>query len=156
VYNRVSLERGELMYTVESIRRIYNNGTGAYLEVRPDRDGLGLVEVTPDSRDGKAFVVNREEARLLARVLIEVLEDLARNDPQTTGATDRSEGSAQPEGSAQKELREDLEAWEARARRVLLCRCGHPLVDHFASAHRRDCLVQGCSCWEFTQEEQGI
>ncbi len=32
-------------YSVDIIRAIYNDNTGECIEVRPDRDGLGLVEV---------------------------------------------------------------------------------------------------------------
>jgi hypothetical protein len=33
------------MYTLENFYRVYDDKTGFYWEIRPDSDGLGLVEI---------------------------------------------------------------------------------------------------------------
>jgi len=60
------------MYTMELIRKIWNDKTGESLEVGPDSDSNGLVEVR--SRDDQGKIMNRlsmtpEQALLVAEAI---------------------------------------------------------------------------------------
>ena len=66
------------MAILEKHMRIYNDDCGSYVEVKPDADGLGLIELNHVENDGKnipnrGFVVTKEEALLLIKALEEVL-----------------------------------------------------------------------------------
>ena len=41
-------------YTLETIQRIYNDGSGEYIEIGPDADGLDLITIADVDSDGKA------------------------------------------------------------------------------------------------------
>ena len=40
-------------YSIETIYRVYNDKSGEYIEVGPDADGIGLIEVRMYTDDGK-------------------------------------------------------------------------------------------------------
>ena len=63
--------------SVEGLVRIYIDATGEYIEVCPDADSLGMLEVRQCNRDSKItdrLTITREQAKLLSKVLIQVLE----------------------------------------------------------------------------------
>lgn len=63
--------------TTEYGCRIYNDVSGDYLSVAPDKDGLGLIEIESFAGDVKPegrLVMNHENARKLAMVLNRVLD----------------------------------------------------------------------------------
>lgn len=63
-----------MSHSYERSIRIYDNDTGNYVEVAPDSDGLGLVQINqPLSKtDISSITITIEEAHLLAKALIEV------------------------------------------------------------------------------------
>ena len=64
-------------YTVELFRKVYDDDTGACIQIGPDSDGLGCVEVmTPDPASKKhfgaiRFTVPKTLAYLLGKALID-------------------------------------------------------------------------------------
>lgn len=72
-----------MSHTLEKHMRIYNDVDGSFIEVRPDADALGLIEVNyaPDA-DAKrhGLILKREEAELL----IEALQEVLKNNPNIT------------------------------------------------------------------------
>ena len=63
-------------YTIENHVRIYDDKNGDFIQVKPDADGLGLVEISR-SCDGKMennICVSPEEALLLAKAIIQCVE----------------------------------------------------------------------------------
>lgn len=64
-------------YTVELFRKIYDDDTGACIQVGPDSDGLGCVEMmTPDLASKEHFgairlTVPKAMAALLGRALLD-------------------------------------------------------------------------------------
>jgi hypothetical protein len=42
-------------YEVEIVRRVYDNVAGAYVEVGPDGDGLGIVEIRTSGKNVDHF-----------------------------------------------------------------------------------------------------
>ena len=40
-------------YTIEKHMRVYDNDSGEYIEIRPDGDGLGCVDIRQCDRQGK-------------------------------------------------------------------------------------------------------
>ncbi len=40
-------------YSIETIYRVYNDKSGEYIEVGPDADGIGLIEIRMYTDDGK-------------------------------------------------------------------------------------------------------
>lgn len=65
-------------YSLEVLRRVYDDDSGAYIEVGPDRDGLDLVEVRTTTKD---TVMHPKQARLLAKALLACADEL---DHQTS------------------------------------------------------------------------
>jgi hypothetical protein len=58
-------------FELETHHRIYNNNTGDYISVGPDRDGLELIEVRSVQVDGQeeTICMNEEQAKLVLRAL---------------------------------------------------------------------------------------
>ena len=54
------------MYSVETNIKIFNDKTGEKIEVGPDVDGLGLVQITVGTSE---IIISPEEALLLAQVI---------------------------------------------------------------------------------------
>lgn len=71
-------------YEIEVVYKIFNNADGAYLEVGPDSDGLGCVELrVPEKQEhyfGKVrLAVSPELARLIGQAMIKAADDIAKN-----------------------------------------------------------------------------
>lgn len=67
-----------MSYTSETIRQIWNDETGERIEIAPDRDGLGLVEirfVTDDGVVGQSITGKAEQMRLVALALLDSLSE---------------------------------------------------------------------------------
>lgn len=68
--------------TIETIRRVYADNTGAFIEVGPDLDSLGgLVRISingvSEKEFGKAdFILNFALAKALAEAILKSVEDL--------------------------------------------------------------------------------
>lgn len=62
-------------YTIELIRRVYNDATGEHIQVKSDSDALGLVELTCSESEDR-LVFTTEEARLVAAALIACAAEL--------------------------------------------------------------------------------
>lgn len=70
-------------FTVENVRRIYDDTTGDYVEVKPDADGLDLVEIRSMNGNEKEeygrLTLLPDQARLVAKALNLLANEL---DPQ--------------------------------------------------------------------------
>jgi len=73
-------EKG-MAYSVELSRKIYDDDCGACIQVGPDSDGLGCVEIrTPDADSAEhfgdiRFTVSPQLAKLLGKALIDAAAD---------------------------------------------------------------------------------
>jgi hypothetical protein len=65
----------KLRVTTEVFRRVYNDQTGDYIEVRPDRDGLDLVEIHDPDGD-RRINFPPEIARAVAKAMLMLADDL--------------------------------------------------------------------------------
>lgn len=69
-------------FTLETHMRIYNDNTGDYLEVRPDTDGLDLIEINGFVSGEKTggLTMHPAEALLVAEALVKLASSLSSND----------------------------------------------------------------------------
>jgi hypothetical protein len=58
-------------FSVEKFLRIYNDETGDYVEVREDRDSLGLVEIVQGTN---VITMTTEQARHLPQTVTELCD----------------------------------------------------------------------------------
>lgn len=69
-------------FEMNTLKRIYDNQNGTYIEVSEDGDALGLVELKyvedGETRDRLAFTV--ESASLVAAAILEIAEDVSERD----------------------------------------------------------------------------
>ena len=59
-------------FSIESLKRIYNDDTGEYIEVRPDGDSLGLIEIASYDSNGEQearLTMSKDQAILLGAIL---------------------------------------------------------------------------------------
>lgn len=63
--------------SLEVFRRVYDNASGDFYQVRPDSDGLGLIEVSVSTGD-EYFRFTVEEARLIAKAIALCAEEVAQ------------------------------------------------------------------------------
>lgn len=66
-----------MKFTLERSVKVYDDQCGSYREVRPDADGLWLVEIRDCDANGNELarmVMHPQAARLLAQALVEVAE----------------------------------------------------------------------------------
>jgi hypothetical protein len=66
-------------YSIEVVREIWNDSTGERLDVRQDRDSLGLVELLrrgSDSKETQSLTMTTAEAKLLLQTLPALIEEL--------------------------------------------------------------------------------
>ena len=75
-------------YEIETHLRVYDNRHGDHIIVRPDGDGLGLVQLTlvPDSdpASGDRFVIGPpEKAELVAKAILRLCEDMRASNADT-------------------------------------------------------------------------
>jgi hypothetical protein len=67
--------------TTDIIRRIWDNEEGVCFEVRPDQNGLGVIELhTPDNKSKEyfgavQFTMDKDMARQLGEALIAAADD---------------------------------------------------------------------------------
>lgn len=59
------------MYSAETSVKIYNDKTGDFIEVRPDPDSLGLLQIVQEDSN---VCMNREEAVLVMQAIERVLK----------------------------------------------------------------------------------
>lgn len=68
--------------TTEIVRRIWDEKEGVCFEVRPDQDGLGVIELhTPDEKSQKyygkvSFMVDKDMARQIGAALIAAADEV--------------------------------------------------------------------------------
>jgi hypothetical protein len=65
---------GEPRYSIETHVRVYDNNTGDYITVGPDRDGLDMVELkyVPVIGHKIDFCMPKEEAILVAQSILKL------------------------------------------------------------------------------------
>lgn len=59
------------------IRNIYDNENGHHMTVRPDVDGLGLVEINGREEFGGRIAIQPEMAKELARAILACAAEIA-------------------------------------------------------------------------------
>lgn len=72
-------------YTIETVRKVYDDSCGTHIYVGPDADGLGLIELR--DVDSKGVVINcipmpKPLALLVAEAMIAAAKDEVRTVPQ--------------------------------------------------------------------------
>ncbi len=72
-------------YDTETVRRICDNQRGTYIEIGPDGDGLGLIEVRTSGKSAEHYgeirlVIPTVMARLLSYALVRCSEELDADD----------------------------------------------------------------------------
>lgn len=66
-------------YEMETHKSIYNNETGERIVVRPDRDGLDLVEVIlydDQDKEFNAVTFTKDQSILIAKALTEIANSI--------------------------------------------------------------------------------
>jgi hypothetical protein len=58
-------------FSLEKILRVYDDKNGEFIEVREDRDSLGLIEIVQDNR---TVTMSAEQAVLVSEALDEVID----------------------------------------------------------------------------------
>jgi hypothetical protein len=61
---------------IERFLRIYDDKSGDYIQVGPDRDGLDMIELTDRSSPNVSFVLKPETAREVARAILELVDGI--------------------------------------------------------------------------------
>ncbi|MBA3015241.1 MAG: hypothetical protein FP815_09855 [Desulfobulbaceae bacterium] len=62
-------------YEIETIKRIYTNGTGEYIHIGPDAEGLDLLDIRQYDDTGKCtarITMSKEQAKLVKQALDEL------------------------------------------------------------------------------------
>jgi len=44
-----------MTYSIETIRRVYNDAEGVYIEIGPDSDALGGIEIRTTNKESKEY-----------------------------------------------------------------------------------------------------
>ena len=70
-----------MAYTKEVFRRVYDDNIGTYVEVRPDRDSLGCVEIVCEERS-TSFSMRPGQALLVADAIRHCAEELRTENPE--------------------------------------------------------------------------
>lgn len=75
-----------MSYTIEMHMRVYDDNEGRYITVAPDRDGLGLVEVSTAGESAEYFgkislPMEADFALKLAEAIIDVATRAKRQKP---------------------------------------------------------------------------
>jgi hypothetical protein len=71
-----------MAYSLETFQRIYNDQHGDYIQIGPDADALGLVEIRSYTRDGKletSMVFAPEQITLLCQALAKAASELEKD-----------------------------------------------------------------------------
>jgi len=69
-------------YSLETFQRIYNDQNGEYIQIGPDADALGLVQIRSYRRNGELeghMTFTPEQATLLAQALANVTSELEKD-----------------------------------------------------------------------------
>jgi hypothetical protein len=74
-----------MSYSTETMREIWDDKTGEKVEVGPDRDALGMVEIR--CKTGAGVITTRlafpaDEARLVAQAMLVCADELGRAEDQ--------------------------------------------------------------------------
>lgn len=73
----------EMSFTVEVVRRVFDDDHGVYIEVGPDGDGLGGIEIRTVDKDSKEYYGDvrisfhsKAQAILMGNAILEAAEDM--------------------------------------------------------------------------------
>ena len=61
-----------MSFSVETMKEIWDDGSGCKIQIGPDRDGLDLLEIRSFSPDGKVearMTFSKEQAKLVATAI---------------------------------------------------------------------------------------
>lgn len=77
------VEGEEVSFSQEVVRRIYDDDEGVYIEVGPDSDGLGGIEIRTTNTESKEFygdircaIHSKEQAILIGKAILAAAEDM--------------------------------------------------------------------------------
>lgn len=72
-----------MSFSQEVVRRIYDDDEGVYIEVGPDSDGLGGIEIRTTNTESKEFygdircaIHSKEQAILISKAILAAAEDM--------------------------------------------------------------------------------
>ena len=70
--------------TVDLIRKCYEESTGSIIDVRPDCDGLDLVEIVEwvDGRKNQSFAITPEMATAVAMAMLDCAEEVTARESE--------------------------------------------------------------------------
>jgi|PlaIllAssembly_1097288.scaffolds.fasta_scaffold846575_3 hypothetical protein len=65
-------------YSYEKKIQVYDNESGSHIDIGPDQDGLGLIQITQEFDKNEKFVISmtKGEAALVAKAILEVAETI--------------------------------------------------------------------------------
>jgi hypothetical protein len=79
----VLVEGDEVSFSQEVVRRIYDDSEGVFIEVGPDGDGLGGIEIRTTNAESKEFygdircsIHSKEQAILIGKAILAAAEDM--------------------------------------------------------------------------------
>lgn len=65
-------------FSRERIERVYDDGSGEYIQVRPDAEGIALMEIAYYNEKGEKhqlLLMSHEQARLVAQAILELCNE---------------------------------------------------------------------------------
>lgn len=72
-----------MSFTQEVVRRIYDDSEGVFIEIGPDSDGLGGIEIRTVNQESKVFygdircaIHSKEQAILIGKAILAAAEDM--------------------------------------------------------------------------------
>lgn len=79
----VLVEGEEVSFSQEVVRRIYDDSKGVFIEIGPDGDGLGGIEIRTTNTESKEFygdircaIHSKEQAILIGTAILAAAEDM--------------------------------------------------------------------------------
>ena len=68
-----------MAFTTETLLRIYDDETGEYIQIAPDGDSLGLVEITCSEVKDLRLTMHPIQARQVSEAIIKFMQNNAIN-----------------------------------------------------------------------------
>lgn len=68
-----------MKFTLEILREVWDDESGDHIEIGPDRDGLGCIEIRYKDKNGKIeerMTFHPEMARLVAQAVLKCADEL--------------------------------------------------------------------------------
>jgi hypothetical protein len=65
-------------FTLENHFKLFDNGTGSYITIGPDKDGSGLIEIVDSENELCSIVLHTGQARLLVDALTLLIPEMEK------------------------------------------------------------------------------